>query len=82
MYSSYSRGLFYNGQLLKHLSNSWKHALRKMFLLQSLVNVRWANGGSSSFNSNFKLLIASVTFIEGKIRGSSEMIFQSNGNRT
>jgi len=53
-----------------------------MFLLQSLVNVRWANGGSSSFNSNFKLLIASVTFIEGKIRGSSEMIFQSNGNRT
>jgi hypothetical protein len=81
MYNSYSLGVFYNGQLLTHLSNSWKRALRKMFLLQSLVNVRCANGGSSSFNSNFKLLTASVTFIGGEIRGSSEMTSQNNGNR-
>lgn len=51
-----------------------------MFLLQSLVNVRYANGGRSSLNSNLKLLTTSVTFIEGKIRGSSEMTFQNSGN--
>ena len=81
MYNSYSLGSFYSGELLTHLSSTPLLGTRinKMFLLHSLVNVRCTNGGSSSFNPNLRLLTASVTFIEGKIRGSSEITLQNNG---